>query len=121
MNPPPPSIFIRITPDVIGSILHTRMDRFESVAGIDGLLRDNGYGHLELLAVHANNLRTGQFRTFIKQCQQHYRSIVIWHITNPFLPSVLKRYGFDDEVTVDEFGDPVIGMRWDCHPKTPEK
>lgn len=117
----PPSIFTRITPDVIGSILHTRMDRFESVSGIEGLLRDNGHGRLELLAVRAKNPRTGQFRTFIKQCQQHYRSISIWYISNPFLPSVLKRYGFDDEATMDETGDPLIGMRWDCHPKTPEK
>ena len=117
----PAPIFLRIEPDYLSAILKTRFDRFEAHCGIQGLMRLTPDPGIELLAIHAKKIRTGQFRLFIQQLKQEFRFISIWHIDNPFLPSVLKRYGFDPEVIVDEFGDPMTGMRWDAHPKTPEK
>ena len=107
-------IFKHIEPDYISAILHTRFDRFESTSGIQGLMRLTPDPGIELLAIHAKKIRTGQFRLFIQQLKQGYRFISIWHIDNPWLENVLARYGFLRERIVDEFGDPLTGMRWDA-------
>jgi hypothetical protein len=107
-------IFKHVEPDYLSAILKTRFDRFESHCGIQGLMRLTTDPGIELLAIHAKKIRTGQFRTFIQQLKQEYRFICIWHIDNPWLENVLARYGFLRERIVDEFGDPLTGMRWDA-------
>jgi hypothetical protein len=112
----PVEIFKAIEVDPIGQMLGTRMLRFSARCGIEGLMRENGHGMIEVLAVTTRTPGRGQFRTFIRQLQVHYQIICVWHIDNPFLPGALQRYGFMPEVTVDEFGDAVTGMRWESVP-----
>lgn len=104
-----------LSPDPAGEILCTRYKRFRSPSGIDGLARRDGMT-LELLAVIANEPGTGQFRRFIKQAQERFTTICIWHDLNPALGVILSKYGFTPEDDVDEFGQKLSGWRWDAPP-----
>lgn len=106
-------VFTRVVPDPIGQMLGTRMNKFESACGVDGLMRENGHGQLELLAVAARNPGRGDFRNFITLLKYDYATICVWFIDNQFLGEALKRYGFKPEVIVDEHGDKMDGLRWD--------
>ncbi len=108
-------VFKHSAPDPVGMVLGTRFNRFVSRTGIDGLAKENGYGRLDILAVHARTPGNCQFTKFIKACKQNYKTICIWHVDNPFLPSVLERYGFEPALEVSGLadGEILIGYRWD--------
>lgn len=100
-------------PDPVGKMLGTRFDQFRSNVGIDGLARYNGNGMIELLAVHARTPGKGQFRRFIANLKKEYKTICVWEISNPLLETVLPRYGFKREVTIDSNGETLAGFRYD--------
>jgi hypothetical protein len=109
------TVFSREEPDYISQMLGTRFNRFESLCGICGLAKDNGFGRLELLAVSSNDPGNGQFREFIKLCKSHYQTICVWHVDNPFLGPCLERYGFyfTTEISGLSDGEILEGYRWD--------
>lgn len=107
------ALFTRWEDDPLSQILQTRMKRFESTTGIDGLARENNAGMIEVLAVYSRKPGSGGFRKFIAELKTRFQTICIWHVDNPFLPEVLVRYGFRFEETVDEHGDFLTGYRWD--------
>lgn len=106
----------KVTPDPAGTILGTGFKRFYSRSGIDGLARENG-DRLDILAVVANKPGKGQFRSFIATCQKQYRTVCVWGIFNPLLEEILGRYGFTPETEIDQWGMPLVGMRWDRNTK----
>ncbi len=107
------TLFTRWEPDPVGRMLGTGFNRFESVAGVDGLAKDNGHGMIELLAVHSRVKGKGQFRRFIALLKEQNQTICVWHVDNPMLGPALLRYGFKPETTIDGFGETLTGYRWD--------
>lgn len=99
-------------PDPYGQILGTGYNRFKSPLGIDGLAKWNGE-RFDLLAVHAANPGTGQFRNWLAQVREQFKTVCVWQIENPALEAALKRYGFTPEVEIDRFGEVLTGLRWD--------
>lgn len=106
-------VFTSEQPDPIANMLGTRFNRFETAVGIEGLAREDHPEKIEVLAVASTDEGKGQFRSFIELLKQHYKIICIWHDMNPILTEALKRYGFEHEVTVDEFGELLTGWRWE--------
>ncbi len=103
----------KVIPDAAGKILGTGFDRFVSPIGIEGLAKDNGAGQLDLLAVINPTDERGLFRRFIAEAKLEYETICVWAIENPALYAALLRYGFLPEQTIDRFGVPLEGLRWD--------
>jgi hypothetical protein len=68
MNP----ILGTISLDPVAEELGTGMVQFSSAVGVDGLCCESPDGtELNLLAVFARQVGTGQFRRFIDQCKQN--------------------------------------------------
>jgi hypothetical protein len=101
-----------IYPDPCAQVLGTGYSQFNSPSGIDGLAKWTD-DRLDLLAVVTPTPGRGQFREFIKSAERHFRTICIWEVWNPWLESVLKRYGFTQETEVLGTGEIVNGFRWD--------
>lgn len=112
------NIFTRITPDPVGQMfgLVRPFNSFESRFEIDGLMRTDGAGSIELLALLSRNPQRGQCRRFFRALKKAYRTVSVWHISNEVLHAALLRYGFQPEETVDESGDRLTGLRWDRKP-----
>src|ERR1700735_1995314 len=91
-------------PDPMSRFLGTDVERFESEHGIHGqswvLGRD-----LHLLTVVATDPGTGQLRRFLEACKDEYESVSVWHIMNPVLAGILKRYGFKRAKKVEPDGE----------------
>lgn len=102
----------KTTPSFIGVMLGTGYDEFQSPSGIGGLCKVTG-DRLDLLAVHASIEGKGQFREFIRQCKEWFKTICVWHIANPVVEGALERYGFTPETEIDGQGETMTGMRWD--------
>jgi len=99
-------------PDPFSKALGTNMDRFLSPTGVRGLARMDD-SHLILLAVDAIEPGTGQFKAFIKQAKRECSAISVWHVFNPMLIKVLKRYGFKYRVETDQnTGERIPAYRW---------
>ena len=80
----------------IGAMLgQHEFKQFTSPVGVKGLVKadDNTVVFLAIDAIKPGN---GDFRKFIAQLKENWSTIVIVEIFNPFLPDVLKRYGFFD-------------------------
>lgn len=107
------TVFTHDEPDPVSVVLRTRFNRFKSISGCDGLARETTPEHIEILAVHARKVGTGQFRRFVKMLKHQYDIICVWHVSNPMLDEILPRYGFSAETTIDEFGEVLTGYRWD--------
>ena len=106
------SVLGTITPDPIGVMLNTRMQRFVSPSGIQGLARENG-DRVDILAVYNPDGTPGRFRVFIEQAKIEYRTICVWCIENPIAHDALLRYGFTPDVEIDHFGYTQELLRWD--------
>lgn len=100
------------SPDPVGVMLNTRMQRFVSPTGIEGLARATG-DRLDVLAVINPTPIRGCFGKFIAAAKTEYRTICVWAIENPIVDQALRRYRFTDDVTIDEFGDTQQLLRWD--------
>ncbi len=100
-------------PDPISRLLGTKLFRFRSPTGLNGLAKTVGDDRLDLVAVDASIPGIGQFRTFIKRAKQEYAIICIWEVWNPMLEEVLPRYGFQPHMGIDkDTGEPLNGYRW---------
>ena len=100
------------SPDPVGIMLNTRMERFVSPTGIEGLARATG-DRLDVLAVVNPTGMSGRFRDFIAAAKLEYRTICVLAIENPSVYSALLRYGFTPDVEIDQFGDTQELLRWD--------
>lgn len=95
-------------------ILGTGYRQFNSPSGIGGLAKEKEDGNrLDILAVHSETPRAGQFRQFIGQCKEQYKTICVWVVDNITLRAALIRYGFTEETEVQPDGEYVNGFRWD--------
>lgn len=107
--------WITFTPDPIGAMLAVpkakRFMRF-SAGEVLGLARLKGK-HLEILAVESLDAGNGHFRAFINRLKAECDSITFWYIWNPWLPSVLERYGFRGVEEAPCYGERTTGMRWE--------
>ena len=109
MNP----ILGQTYPDPTGEALGTGMIQFHSAVGIDGLCCESPDGaELNLLAVFARQVGTGQFRTFIDQCKRNYSIVRVLEVWNDDLRKVLIRYGFAETRWTDVFGETLDSMEW---------
>jgi len=99
--------------DFLGELIgHSRkIDCFESETGIHGQSWVIGQ-HLHLLSVLATEPGTGQFRRFMEACKAEYSTISVWHIMNPDLRVMLRRYGFKVARQTEPDGEVLLGMRW---------
>lgn len=93
-------------------MLGTRMLRFVSPTGLEGLARPNDK-RLDVLAVINRTDRRGVFREFIAKAKLEYETICVWAIHNPAIHYALLRYGFTPDVEIDQFGDTQKLLRWD--------
>lgn len=98
--------------DPIGVTLETRMQRFKSGIGLEGLARVDG-NRLNVLAVYNPTDRRGLFRAFITEAKLEFKTICVWAIENPAVHAALLRYGFTPDVEIDQFGDTQELLRWD--------
>jgi hypothetical protein len=117
MNP----ILGTISLDPTAEVLGTGMVQFKSAMGIDGLCCESHDGtELNLLAVFARQVGTGQFRRFIDQCKRNYSTVRVLEVWNDDLRKVLLRYGFTETKWTDVFGEKLDAMVWvPLHPSTP--
>ena len=95
--------------------------RFRSHLHVDGLALHTAH-RLDLIAILCLAPGQGCFRRFIEACKQHYKTIGVWQIENPWLPAVLVRYGFKPAaecIEPDDVGEIVNGYRWDREGHTP--
>jgi hypothetical protein len=106
------SILGQTSPDPIGVMLDTRMERFTSPCGLEGLARATG-DRLDVLAVRNPTGIPGRFRAFIAAAKLEYRTICVLSIENPAIHAALLRYGFTPDVEIDQFGDTQELLRWD--------
>lgn len=100
------------SPDPVGVMLNTRMERFVSPTGIEGLARAIG-DRLDVLAVINPTPIRGCFGKFIAAAKIEYQTICVFAIGNPIVDQALRRYGFTPDVEIDEFGDTQELLRWD--------
>lgn len=107
---PPMSILGKKFPDPIGKLLGNGYERFISPLGVSGLVTESP-DRLDIFAIDAMKPGTGQFRQFIAEAKQRYKTICIWNLWHPWLASVLERYGFVPETEI-QMGSTVTGMRW---------
>ncbi len=116
----PPGLFASTEPDDIGKILGTGFVRFVAGNGVEGLCvrRDTTLEILALLTPKEKR-RQGRCREFLRGCCREFETVCVWYVDNPVLRRALRRYGFRPETTVDCFGDPVHGYRWDRKEHTP--
>lgn len=106
---------------VLGLLLPPTSRRFEgsewsefdtgALVGI-ATVRDR---RIDLLAVHARRPGRGDFRRFLADLMAAYNVVVVWAITNPFLPQVLERRGFRETMEYRD-GELCDCMRWDRVP-----
>lgn len=106
------SVLGKTSPDPIGILLGSRMQRFTSPTGIEGLARAAG-DRLDVLAVINPTQERGRFRTFIAEAKIEYKTICVIAVENPVVHSALMRYGFTPDVEIDQFGDTQEMLRWD--------
>lgn len=106
------SVLGTTSPDPVGVMLGTRMDRFVSPTGIEGLARATG-DRLDVLAVVNPTSESGRFRAFIAAAKIEYKTICVLAIGNRAIYSALLRYGFTEDVEIDQFGDTQELLRWD--------
>lgn len=106
------SVLGTTTPDPFGVMLNTRMERFVSPTGIEGLARANG-DRLDILAVINPTPIRGCFHKFIDQSKTEFKTICVMSISNQFLYDALLRYGFTPDVEIDQFGEIQELLRWD--------
>lgn len=106
------SVLGHTIPDPIGLMFGTRMERFESSTGLEGLARATG-DRLDVLAVRNPTSRRGLFRAFIAAAKLEYRTICVLAIENQIVHEALLRYGFTADVEIDQFGDTQELLRWD--------
>jgi len=102
----------KTSPDPVGVMLGTRMERFVSPTCIEGLARATG-DRLDVLAVRNPTEERGRFRNFIAAAKLEYKTICVFSIENPAVHSALLRYGFTPDVEIDQFGDTQELLRWD--------
>lgn len=106
------SVLGKTSPDPIGVMLGSHMNRFISPTGIEGLA--NAAGHrLNVLAVVNRTSNRGCLRAFIAQAKLEYKTICVLAVDNRVLHSALLRYGFSADVEIDQFGDIQHMLRWD--------
>jgi hypothetical protein len=108
----PVSVLGQTCPDPIGVMLDTRMQRFVSPTGIEGLARATG-DRLDVLAVYNPSDVRGRLRAFIAAAKIEYQTICVLCIDNPAVNAALLRYGFTPDVEIDQFGDVQNLLRWD--------
>lgn len=106
--------WLRYWPHHLGVILKTGFLEFESMAGVGGLAKEYDRT-IEILAVHASNPGTGQFRAFIEELKGSFETIFIWEVWNPDLKKTLKRYGFN-KTKREEPDETITGFKWRAHP-----
>jgi hypothetical protein len=115
-----PKAFSQWEPDPISEMLGTRMNRFVSSIGVDGLAREEDEGdRITILAIHSRVIGVGLFRAFIADLKRHYKTICIWHEMNPVIGIALSRYGFTAETEILGDGEKVDGWRWDASKTNP--
>jgi hypothetical protein len=68
---------------------------------------------LDILAVINPTPIRGCFGKFIAAAQIEYRTICVMAIKNPIVDQALRRYGFTDDMEIDQFGDTQELLRWD--------
>lgn len=100
-----------LAPDSVAQILGTGYMRFEAPSGIHGLAKRDGT-RLDVLAVLATKPRSGQFKRFIRECQDYYETVCVWEDWNPIVGRTLERFGFSPEIEI-QYNEPVRGWRWD--------
>lgn len=103
--------FTHLEPDPIGVLLNTGYMRFQSIHGIDGLVKVSN-DRIDILAVVARVPGQGSFRRFVEDAKQIWSTIAIWEIMEPGLHAVLQRYGFEKASMTDPFGCDVLGYAW---------
>lgn len=106
------SVLGKTSIDPVGAMLNTRMQRFVSPTGIEGLARVAG-DRLDVLAVINPTGLRGRFRAFIAAAKIEYQTICVFAIENPIVDQALRRYGFTLDVEIDQFGDVQELLRWD--------
>lgn len=106
--------WITFTPDWIAEVMNVpeehRFMRFDA-GPVIGLARLKGK-HLEILAIESSMPGSGHFGAFVARLRTECDSITFWQIWNPWLPSVLERYGFKGVHGTDYEGKGMTGMRW---------
>ena len=104
------SVLGTTTTSIVSKMLGTGYSNFESPSGVRGLAKTDG-DRLDILAVESDIQGAGQFRLFIRLCKQEFRSIYVWHVLNPHMNAILRRYGFlPIQETHD--GEVLNGYRW---------
>ena len=95
-------------------LLGTRMKRFWSTTGLEGLAREN-VDRIDILAIISKDPGQGKFRKFVQELKKCYKTICVWHDFNPIMTDCLKRYGFQEAVEVDGMlkNETLKGWRWD--------
>ena len=84
---------ITIKPSPLSLMMNTGYHDFESSAGIVGMAKiENDI--LSLLAVVATEKGTGQFRTFMAQAKEQFKTIEVLEVWDAALATILLRYGF---------------------------
>lgn len=105
-----------VRPDPVGEILGTGYWQFISPVGCMGLAKWTD-DRLDILAISAMNAGTGQFREFIRQAKEQFRTISVWIIGNVTLEAALLRYGFTRTSYTEPDGEHITGMQWQAQPK----
>ncbi len=95
----------------VSAILGTSFHEFNSPYGIEGLAWDQ-VERVDILAVLARKPGTGQFRSFIKACQEHWTEINVLEDWNPMVGEALARYGFKRFERSEWDGEKVKGWQW---------
>lgn len=105
--------WLRYHPHRLGVILQTGFQEFETpMCGVGGLAKEYDRT-IEILAVHASQPGTGQFRHFIDELKDSFDTIFILEVWNPDLQKTLKRYGFT-RMTREEPDETITGFRWNA-------
>lgn len=97
-------------------LLETGYYRFHAYCGVGGLAKEVKE-ELHILAIHADDPGTGQFRKFIQLAKKNYKSIYVWEVWNSTLERTLMRYEFHQVDRTETYKDGTTetneGYHWE--------
>lgn len=106
--------FIQFRPSGLDTAFDTGFVTFRALCGVGGLAKEDPETKtLEVLAVHADKPRSGQFRRFVAQLKSSYEHVSFIHEFSPILAQALDRYGFHRVVEKVGPCETATVWRWD--------